>query len=167
MKKVLKNCAVATNHPITVLCGGTNNDETAVMKQVIRFDCVRWIKMPYLNEARCGAAAVFYQDDVFVFGGETFPVSKNATFSGGQVNPDSSNFSQTLEKFKKEWIVGQFPLKRSYFAAQVVGGKIYLIAGYTLTDSSSAVIGQNVRCKKVCNTVNVFDPVENTWENAG
>ena len=162
-----EHCAVASKYPLTVLCGGINAGGTQTTNRVMRFDCLRWMEMSSLSEARCGAAAVFLDNKIIVFGGETIPVSRTAAYKGGQANPDASNFSQTLEKFDHKWETEKFPFTRSYFAAQVFDSKIYLIGGYTISDASEIVFGEQARCKKAVNTVIVFDPTENEWKEDG
>ena len=162
-----RKCAVASEYPLTVVCGGTNDEGTQTTNQVIRFDCTRWIKMPSLSEARCGGAAVFLNGRIIVFGGETIPVSRKATYKSGQINPNTSNFCKTIEKFDKIWETEQFPFKRSYFAAKAFDNEIYLIGGYTPSNALNVVDGLKAPCKTVVNTVIVYDPSENKWSEDG
>ena len=163
---IRKDCAVATNYPITILCGGINKKNEAT-NQVVRFDSARWMKMPPMKEARCGAGAAFYEGKLFVFGGETYPISSSASFSTGQANPDASNFSSTFEIFDKKWESNIMEPKRSYFAAQFAWGKIFLIGGYSLTLEANATRGQTSPCKEVCKETVTYCPEKNTWENCG
>ena len=161
---MLKNCAVATKHPLSAFCGGldVNNQVTG---KVVRFDGIRWINLPALNEPRCGAAAVFLHESLFVFGGENFPVSAEATYRRGQSNPDASNFESTIEKFDQEWSRENLEKPRSYFAAHAVNNKIYLIGGYALTEPD---LNQNRQfCKKASNETLIFCPTKKSWKKIG
>ena len=164
----LEDCAVAFSHPVTVLCGGKNKTNQAT-NLVSRFDSIRWMKMPPMTENRCGSAAVFHGGNLYVFGGETLPVSISSTFSPGQSNPDDKNFSKTYEVFdgvRHQWSVTTLPwiTSCSYGAAQVVDDTIYLIGGYT----PAAENQQNQSmCKVATDSTIAFSPVDNSWSLVG
>ena len=126
---ICQDSAVATNYPVTVLCGGITKSEK-VTKQVIKFDGIRWIKMPTMHVARCGAAAVICHEKIYVFGGETKPIPNKATFRVVQGNPATESFANTFETFDKEWIVENLPVEvaacGSYWRAQACNDMIYL-----------------------------------------
>ena len=130
---MLQSCAVATNHPATVFCGGIDSSND-VSKQVIKFDGVQWSVLSSLNRARCGAAAVFHDSNLFVFGGEL--ISQNETIQPlNTVSFDLNfNFAMSFETLKESWHQTANDWQaRSYFSAQAVNGKIYLIGGYKPT----------------------------------
>ena len=164
---ILKSCAVAFNRPVTVLCGGIIGNSDRTSHQVVRFDGIQWMEMPSMKEARCGSAAVFYDDNLYVFEGETYPISPDSTFKAGQSNPDAKNFSTTYEVFdsvshERSLFQSPWNTPRSYGAAQVVGNKIYLIGGYKLSDRPN--IKGKKRCKEVSSDTVAFCPRDKTWK---
>jgi len=121
--------------------------------------------MPPMNEVRCGAAAVFYEEDLYVFGGESFPINTACRHSK-RLSVKASKFSTSFEKFTSEWVSYEFPFKRSYFAAQLMLRKIYLIGGYA--PHQAKIDGKKqADLKEVCKSTIVYDPETNSWENIG
>ena len=165
----MEDCAVAFSHPVTVLCGGKNKTNQAT-DVVSRFDSVRWMKMPPITETRCGSAAVLFHDgNLYVFGGETLPVSTSSRFSPGQSNPDDKNFSKTYEVFDgvtHQWSVTTLPwiTSCSYGAAQVVDDTIYLIGGYTPAAENQQ---KKSMCKIATDSTIAFSPADNSWSLVG
>ena len=155
---VLPNCAVAINYPYVYLCGGfCEEDKTS--KQAVRFDGFRWIQMPPMNEARCGAAAVIFNETLFVFGGEKVPISETSEFSNNQINPEAFNFVQNYESFNVEWkLHSSFPRSLSHARAEVANGKIYIIGGYTLAGNNDPNGRQ--RCKVATSQTLIFSPAD-------
>ena len=149
-----EGCAVAYMHPMTLICGvGISK------KEVVCFDGYRWTKMPSMNQVRIGGAAVFYTDELFVFGGEKYSVP-----TGKSTRNYADSFCKSYEIYS-----GTFELKstyeldhRSYFAAQAVGNKIYLIGGYTFYGST-----RNGYEKYACSITSIFCPSKSRWRNAG
>ena len=159
---VLKGCGVAvcSEKSQVMVCGGIKENQTSA--QVLRFDSVRWLPMESLQEARCGAACVFHKDTLFVFGGETSPISTSADSANTQ---SSGGFSTTFEKHSSKWKRFEFPFKRSYFAAVSTNECIYLIGGYTLKHHDDNIAGnQETVCKEVCNDCIAYFPTSNTFE---
>ena len=164
----MEDCAVAFNHPVTVLCGGKNKTNQAT-NSVSRFDSIRWMKMPPMTETRCGSAAVFHDENLYVFGGETLPVSTSSTFAPGQSNPNDKNFSKTYEVFDgvtHQWSVTTLPwiTSRSYGAVQVVDDTIYLIGGYTPAAENQR---NHTMCKVATDSTIAFSPADNSWSLVG
>jgi len=174
---VLEGCATATYESRTVLCGGVNEKKNAT-SEVVQFDGVRWMSMPQMNNVRCGAAAEIFNNDLFVFGGETVPSSNNVGYSGYGKKPA---FSATFEKLdidwerkeKSKWESFELPLQRSYFSAQFLQGKIYLIGGYTPIENNKIddagerkIIGKIVcnYCIAYCSSTNTFNKAGNLNE---
>ena len=152
---ILQGCAAAFQHPVTVLCGGIQNFEAS--SQVVRFDGIRWMKMPSLNESRCGAAAVFFKDKLFVFGGELSPVAQNPTFSDCSIKMASS-----YERFSKEWDIFSLGVQpRSYWTAQTYDDRIYLIGGFAKNQRPNS----SNNCKVACRNTFIFYPEKNVWKN--
>ena len=164
----LEDCAVAFSHPVTVLCGGKNKTNQAT-NLVSRFDSIRWMKMPPMIETRCGSAAVFHDGNLYVFGGETLPVSISSSFAPGQSNPADNSFSKTYEVFDEvthQWSVTTLPWMTScsYGAAQVVDDTIYLIGGY----NPAAENQQNQSmCKIATDSTIAFRPGDNSCSLVG
>ena len=159
---VWQGCAVANKHPVSILCGGKDNSSRCT-NLVYRFDGIRWLSLPSINECRCGAAAVLFNKDVFIFGGEkryVDHIDRNSTL-------ENSGFCQSYEKLAEgslSWEIGEnLHACRSYFAAQTVGEKIYLIGGYQYQQSS-----QNFSFfyKPVTGSTVIFSPSENKWNVA-
>ena len=165
---ILEDSAVVFDHPITVLCGGKTKSNKA-SKRVVRFDSVQWMKMPAMNEARCGAAAVSHKGSLYVFQGETFPISSSAMFSPGQRNPDAQNFSTTCEVFdeaSRKWSI--FPTlwtpSISYGAAVSINDLIYLIGGFMPAKDSQE---NKTLCKFVHRSTSTLDPEKKLWSPVG
>ena len=181
---MLQSCAVATNHPATVFCGGIDSSND-VSKQVIKFDGVQWMVLPSLNTARCGAAAVFHDSNLFVFGGEM--ISQNETLE----HPRSSqiflnfNFAMSFETLNESWHQTANDWQaRSYFSGQAANGRIYLIGGYKPTKrlenqkysstfhyvkvSSNKAKNDSAiyRIKEPCRETVVYSPNDETWETS-
>ena len=165
---ILEDSAIVFHHPITVLCGGKTKSNKA-SKRVVRFDSVQWMKMPAMNEARCGAAAVFHKGSLYVFQGETFPVSSSAMFFPGQRNPDAENFSKTCEVFddvcrKWNFFPRSWTISTSYGAAISANDLIYLIGGFMPADDNQE---NKAYCKFVqCSTCTVH-PEKKEAKNIG
>ena len=148
--KLTDSCCVASKHPVSVFCGvGESN------KEVIQFKGYRWMELPSMNEIRYGAAAVFFNETLFVFGGEKrlIPIQ----------NKNSHNYSKifcgNFEKFDDNWQLQEqncSELSRSYFSAQSVGSKIYLIGGYKCVSRYY---------KEVCSDTISFCPSKNKWKS--
>ena len=171
------NCAVATKLPQTAFCGGLKavNSESVPCKDVALFDGKSWSSLPSMIVARSGAAAVYFDDQLYVFGGEVndipdFCFSKEQ-FLGTRTIDD---FAGDFETFSESWQVGGKLLSRRSFAkAEVIGRKIYLIGGYQFTQKS---FPQNPKrfysggrnrafcpLKVVCNSTDVFKLDKQTW----
>ena len=161
---VWKNCAVAVQYPISFFCGGQRGDLS--LKQVVRFDGIRWVTLPSMSVARCGAAAVVFKDKLFVFGGEMKPVVKQSQWYSETENPVKSKFANTYETFDSSWNAKINDLvSRSHFAAQVVGEKIYLMGGFVATPARSGCY-HSYACQKSHDTV-IFCPRTNVWTRGG
>ena len=160
--KLTESCCVASKHPVSVFCGvGESN------KDVIQFNGYRWMELPSLNEARLGAAAVFFNETLFVFGGEKQPIPfrslKRVRF--GRIISCSSfsleSFCCTFETLNDTWKSHDpncLEYSRSYFSAQAVGNKIYLIGGYKFNSKYN---------KEVCAKTISFCPSTNKWKIVG
>ena len=159
---VWQDCAVANKHPVSVLCGGIDNSSRCT-NLGYRFDGIRWLSLPSMNERRCGAAAVFFDEDLFIFGGEKSPVSRIKSKS----TLENSGFCLSYEKLAEgscNWEIGEnLHACRSYFAAQTVGEKIYLIGGYHYQQSSQ---NSGSSYKPAIGTTVVFSSSENKWNVA-
>ena len=167
-KIIRQDCAVATNHPITVVCGGIDSSDqfhsSSVSNQVMKFTGTHWMTLPSLNVARCGAAAVFQESQLYVFGGETIPISKDKTFKGSNANPSVFDFAKSFETLYGFWEQTDNDWQvRSYFSAQAINEKIYLIGGYKPTISDASRYSSHL-CKTVCKDVVIYFPNENTWD---
>ena len=134
------NCAVATKLPQTAFCGGLKavNSESVPCKDVALFDGKSWSSLPSMIVARSGAAAVYFDDQLYVFGGEVNNVpdcyySNSDYFGTGTID----DFAGDFETFSESWQVGGKLLSRRSFAkAEVIDQKIYLIGGYQFTQES-------------------------------
>ena len=147
-------CVVACKPPITVVCGVGESK-----KEAIRFDGYRWTELPSMNEVWIGSAAVFCDDEVFVFGGE-----KKSGFTHSMFHNYKDSFYYSYETFSGAWQLN-FSIElnqRSYFAAQAVGNKIYLIGGYRFFETT-----RNNYEKIPCTETRIFCPSKNTWKIAG
>ena len=170
---VWKNCAVAVQYPMSFFCGGQRGNLS--LKQAVRFDGIRWVTLPSLSVARSGAAAVVFENQLFVFGGEMEPVVKESSYSG-TANPAKSKFANTYETFDRSWNAKENSLvSRSHFAAQVVGDSIYLMGGYVATPDNPNVNVNTVSrryanpfhpCQTSSDTV-IFCPRTNVWTRGG
>ena len=166
-KTIKVSCAFATKYPIAATCGGLSAiGETS--REVFRFDGIRWIKMPSMKKARVGAAAVFFREVLFVFGGEVFPISHRATYKATYQNPYACGFAKSYEMFDNSWRDRLHPgIPRSYLAAQVVGDKVYLIGGYKPGDDEGRISTKKdqelIPSKVACCATTLFDPTEESW----
>ena len=135
--RLTSKCAVASKDSVLTFCGIANS------KRVVQFNGVQWIDLPNINEERKGAAAVYFQNELFVFGGEN----------------DYSGFVKSFEILRtQKWECIENPLlSRSFFAAQALENKIYLIGGYNYDQETYAIL--------VRNETIVYRPSTNTWEN--
>ena len=181
-------CAVATKLPKTAFCGGARcvDGNPVPCKDVSLFDGKSWSSLPSMIVARSGAAAVYFDDQLYVFGGEVVNVPvcyySNRYYTGtGTVDDFASDF----ETFSESWQVGGKLLSRRSFAkAEVIGRKIYLIGGYQFTQKSfpqnfdyqqdrrnhrreyhvtfcdEAIL---IRPKEVCNSTDVFKVNQQKW----
>ena len=133
--KINTNCAIATKYPVSFMCGGSFDS-----KAVVKFDGRNWIKQPDMNKRRFGAAATFFNNHLYVF--------------GGQDNCDSySNFLKSYEIFTDSWKEFELPGPgRSYLGAHTVKNKIYLIGGFKSRYSNSAPY------RLACKISNIFCP---------
>ena len=158
---ILSNCAVAIDYPYVYLCGGLSaQNETS--KQAVRFDGFRWIQMPPMNEARCGAAAVVFNETLFVFGGEKVPISETSEFSNNQINPEALNFVQNYESFNIDWkLHSSFSRSLSHARAEVANGKIYIIGGYTFASNND--FNGRQRCKIATSQTLIFSPADDSF----
>ena len=103
----LQDCAVANKQLVTVLCGGSLSWSINSSKQVLRFNGSTWCKLPSTNDARCGGAAVFHNEKLYVFGGETTPISPSVKFEKDKKNPHAEQFAKTFETFEEKcWEYG-------------------------------------------------------------
>ena len=168
---IVKNCAVAINHPATAFCGGIDSSNYA-SKQVIKFDGVQWSVLPSLNTARCGAAAVFHDSNLFVFGGELILQNKTLHHSYSSQIDLTFNFAMSFETLSESWQQTANDWQaRSYFCAQAINGRIRLIGGYKLTKSFQYQDGSSysrssdtVRYKETWRETIVYTPDDETWE---
>ena len=137
--------AVASNGSISAFCCSTT---------VVQFNGVEWIDLPDIDQARKGAAVVYFENELFLFGGET------TSMDGHIMYHDKEKFCKNFGILRRQtWKYIENPLlSRSYFAAQALGNKIYLIGGYKYDDETER--------KEVCNETMVYQPSTNTWENA-
>ena len=112
-----------------------------------------------MNEVRIGAAAVFCDDKLFVFGGEkeSVPTQKTSRNYG-------NSFCFNYEIYDGAW--RPHPLyEHSYFAALAIGNKIYLIGCYTHSDPESS---RSIEYeKKVSAKTRIFCPSKATWKIVG
>ena len=163
----LMGCAVANKQLVTVLCGGYISSSTS-SKEVLQFDWLTWSKLPSMNVARCGGAAVFHNKKLYVFGGETTPVSRATTFKKGETNRRGSMLTETFEIFEAEkgWKIVEFnPKLRSYGAAVAYQNQILLIGGYEPSNSSFRSCQAWKVSKKACNEV-LYYPISDSWEES-
>ena len=150
--KLTDSCCVASKHPVSVFCGvGESN------KEVIQFKGYRWMELPSMNEIRYGAAAVFFNETLFVFGGvkRLIPIHSR---SGCNY---SESFCGNFEKFDDNWQLQEqncSEINRSYFSAQSVGDKIYLIGGYKNRPYYNTEVSSD--------TIS-FCPSKNKWKKLG
>ena len=141
------DCAIATNYPVSYMCGGPSTNPS---RKVIKFDGRNLIEQPDMCKARFGAAATFFNNHLYVFGGQS----------------DSSfhyvNFLKSYEIFTDCW--NEFELigpGRSYLGAHTVKDKIYLIGGFIEKfdiDSLKYSDLSSDKCRLACKTSNIFCP---------
>ena len=164
---ILRNCAVASKHPVAVLCGGCTSGNISSNK-VVRFDGSRWFNLPPMNISRCGGAAVLHNDKLYVFGGEICPISNAAQFSRGQSNPDASNFARSFEVFEEErWEETECEQEqRSYGAATVYKNEIFLIGGYKPESSEFNAQETWKSCKVSRKDVVIYDVAAGAWKES-
>ena len=163
------SCCVASKHPVSVFCGvGESN------KEVIQFNGYQWMELPSMNEARFGAAAVFFNEKLFVFGGEkqpipfVWPLQSSFTLSSGSSRASfrsrsnsafsTESFCCRFEMFSDSWKTHKqncSQYSRSYFSAQAFGNKIFFIGGYKFDSQYN---------KEVCNETLSFCPSTNKWK---
>ena len=128
-------CAIATRYPMSILCGGKDYDGPRVIasRNVFKFTKQIMTKLPDMNEPRYGAAAVFFGDYLYVFGGQS---AETHTWSPSTKtgNPDLFYYKTAYEKWNKNWNCWNyvfFPFTpRSFLAAHTLKDKIYLIGGF-------------------------------------
>jgi len=172
---VWKDCAVANKHPVTVLCGGIQVNKNVTMNIAVCFNGARWLDMPCLNVARCGAAAAIVNNAVYVFGGECDPVDEGEYHHRLDNNPVHSKFCKSFEKLDETGCWEAFEnliVNRSFFSAVVIHDKIYLIGGFKPSvggppGGPESLYSQFYRCKRPCSDTDVYCPVSNTWEKSG
>lgn len=99
-----------------------------------------WESAPSLNTARVGASSVAYNGYIYVFGGRT---------NGNVVLNTVERFDPASGVWDNS-TVPNFTYPRYNAAAAVYQGKIYLIAGHYNND--------------VTDKVEVYDPVQNSWQ---
>ena len=146
-------CVVACEPPITVVCGVGDSKKGA-----IRFDGYQWTDLPLMNELRMGAAAVFCNEKLLVFGEkESVPTYKTP-------HDYADSFCDSYETFGGTWqLKFSFELyHRSYFAPQVVRNRMYLIGGYGFFETK-----RDYHEKIPCTETRKFCPSKNTWKIAG
>ena len=164
---IFQDHAIASNYSTTVVCGGIDSNKSA-SNLVLKFNGIRWITLPSLNVARCGAAAVFQGSKLYVFGGETIPISKDKRFNDSDANPSVFDFAKSFETFYGVWKQTDNDWQvRSYFSAQAINDKIYLIAGYKPTINNGSRSSTSKNCKTVCKDIITYFSNENTWETNG
>ena len=112
-----------------------------------------------MNEIRMGAAAVFCDDKLFVFGGEKSVPNHKISYSY------PANFCNNYEIYSGTWQLKSSKelYQRSCFAAQVVGSKVYLIGGCKYEKA----LWCNECEKQVSEETHIFCPSKNRWRNAG
>ena len=142
--------AVASNGSISAFCCST----TRLRTKVVQFNGVEWIDLPDIDQSRKGAAAVYFKNELFVFGGETAAIDRHFMYH------DKEKFCENFGILRTQtWKYIENPLlSRSFFAAQALENKIYLIGGYKYDDEAKR--------KEVCSETMVYQPSTNTWENA-
>jgi len=125
-----------------------------VQSSVVKFNGFCWVNLPSLIEARCGAAAAFFQNHLYVFGGEQQSISNTS--------PNEKKFCNNFEIFDGKWSSERCPIEpRSYCAAKAVGKKIYLIGGYTTEVNF-------YHCEiEACNETIAFSPMKGKWKHVG
>ena len=113
-----------------------------------------------MNEIRIGAEAVFCNDELFVLGDEKQTVNVRRTtdkYHERYSGYNSTSFCATYETFpKSRKLVNNFNLKLSYFSAQRVEVKIYLIGGYLRHEKGG---------KEAGNCTRTFRPSKANWKN--
>ena len=167
-QRVLKDCAIANKQNVTILCGGRTSTSTSSTSSnlVFQFEGLSCCKLPSMNVARCGSAAAFYNEELYVFGGETTPVSRFARFAQYDDNSYASTLTETFETFeaKKGWKINKLcPNARSYGAAVAFQNKIILIGGYK---PGKDVYQKLNLCKEPCDEVFIYNPVRDTWKKS-
>ena len=166
----LKGCAVANKRLVIVLCGGYLKSSWSIgsSKQVLRFNGSTWCKLPSMNDARCGGAAVFHNEKLYVFGGETTPISPSVEFKKDEENPYAEQFAKTFETFEgKCWKYGTWnPDRRSCGAAIAYQNQIYLIGGYKPTSFPGSCSSNQKLCKQACDEVVIYNPASGEWKKS-
>ena len=91
------DCSVAVKHGMYMFCGGRDNSNQT-SNSVIQFNGSEWKTVSSMNEARCGCAAVYYKNDLFVFGGERTWIDPSLTYQNNIPNPRSrADFVKVLK----------------------------------------------------------------------
>ena len=161
------DCSVAFKHGMYMFCGGRDNSNRA-SNSVIQFNGCKWKTVSSMNEARCGCAAVYYKNDLFVFGGERTWIDPSLRYQGNTPNLRSrADFVESFEVLSKNWkIAGNATFLCSYASAEVIQDKVYVIGGYTL-NTSHVNQGRHqpfyVKKPSVCSYIYEFK--ENKWSN--
>ena len=159
------DCSVAVKHGMYMFCGGRDNSNQT-SNSVIQFNGSEWKTVSSMNEARCGCAAVYYKNDLFVFGGERTWIDPAATYENNIPNPrTNADFVKSFEVLNKNWkIAGNATFLCSYASAEVVQDKVYVIAGFTLNTPSENYESHEsfyIKEPSVCSRIYEFQ--ENKW----
>ena len=159
------DCSVAVKHGKYMFCGGRDNSNQT-SNSVIQFNGSEWKTVSSMNEARCGCAAVYYKNDLFVFGGERTWIDPSLKYQGNTPNPRSrADFVESFEVLSKSWkITENVTFVCSYASAEVVQDKVYVMGGFTLNTSLvNQGSHQSFYMKKpsVCSYIYEFQ--ENKW----
>ena len=161
------DCSVAVKYVNYMFCGGKDQYNQA-SKTVIQFNGLEWKIVASMNEARCGCAAIYYKNDLLVFGGERTWIDPKRCYYDNGKNPNcKTDFVESFEVFKENWkTLGNLTSIRSYACAEVAEDKVYLIGGFTLNKNDGHLFNyRNTYSKIPCTSTEIYDVEENKWSN--
>ena len=130
---------IATKYPVSFMCDASS------YSKVVKFDGRNWIEQPDMNKPRFGAAATFFNNDLYLFGGE------KQSFRNW-------NFVKSYEIFTDCW--NEFELigpGRSFLGAHTIKDKIYLIGGFIPNFEKKKILN-TVPYRLACKISNIFCP---------
>ena len=152
-------CAVASKHLSHAFCGGVISNQPT--NAVVQFDGNKWKQIDSMIEARCGAAAVYYKNNLYVFGGENTWVNPVQNHGHQQ---SFNNFVKSFEVFNNEWKTGgNLKSDRSYACAEIVNNKIFLIGGFTI--NTERRIYHNQQSKEPTSSTDIYNVKNGSWSN--